>query len=78
MSETWASESTKDLLGIPGYSHEQCIQSNKKKEGGASLYIQNSVQYERRDDLGFHKKTTFNANRNIIIGENLQSPPLQN
>ena len=85
LSETRASECNQDLLEIPGYSHEQCIRSNKKKGGGTSLYIQNSVQYKRRGDLGFPKKlyesvfvevdkTIFNTNRNIIIGE-IYNPP---
>ena len=54
-SETWATESNQDLLEIPGYEHEQCIHSNKKRGGGTSLYIHNSVQYKRRDVLDFAK-----------------------
>ena len=41
---------------IPGYMHEQCIRSNKKKGGGTSLYIHNSIQYKRRHDLAFPEK----------------------
>ena len=33
LSETWATDSNKDLLSIPGYSHEQCIRSNHKRGG---------------------------------------------
>ena len=64
---------------------EQCIRSNNKKEGRTSLYIHNSIQYRRRDDLALPKKlyesvfievdkTIFNLNRNIIIGE-IYHPP---
>ena len=56
LSETWASETNKDLLEIPGYMHEQCIRSNKKKGGETSLYIYNSIQYNRRRDLAFPEK----------------------
>ena len=56
LSETWASETNHDLLEIPGYMHEQCICSNKKKDGGTSLYIHNSNQYKRRRDLAFPEK----------------------
>ena len=31
-SETWATLSNEDTLNIPGYRHEQCIRSNKKKD----------------------------------------------
>ena len=65
--------------------HEQCIRSNKKKGGGTSLYIYNSIQYKRRRNLAFPEKlyesvfieldkTIFNVNRNIIIGE-IYNPP---
>ena len=37
LSETWATESTQDLLEIPGYEHEQCIRS--KKRVGVQVYI---------------------------------------
>ena len=55
-SETWATDSNKDLLSIPGYSHEQCIRTNHKKGGGTSLYIHNQIQYKKRDDLAFPPK----------------------
>ena len=85
LSETWATDSNKDLLSIPGYSHEQCICSNHKRGGGTSLYIHNQIQYKQRDDLTFPKniyesifievdKSIFNTNRNIIIGE-IYNPP---
>ena len=38
LSETWASETNQDLLKIPGYMHEQCIRSNRKKGGGEQVY----------------------------------------
>ena len=87
MSETWATEGYQDLLEIPGYKHEQCIRSNKKRGGGTSVYIHNTVQYRRRDELAFPQnlyesvfievdKTIFNTNRNIIRA-NLQSSILQ-
>ena len=85
LSETWATEGNQDLLEIPGYENEQCICSNKKRGGGTSLYIHNSVQYKRRDELAFPKnlyesvfievdKTIFNTNINIIIGK-IYNPP---
>ena len=46
-SETWASDSNKDLLSIPGYSHKQCIRTNLKKGGGTSVYIHNQIQYKK-------------------------------
>ena len=72
LSETWASEINHDLLEIPGYTHEQCLRTNKKT-------------YRRRGDLTFPEKqyesvfvevdkTIFNTNRNIIIGE-IYNPP---
>ena len=38
LSETCATESIQDLLEIPGYKHEQCIRSNKKRGGGVQVY----------------------------------------
>ena len=38
LSGTWAPETNQDLLEIPGYMHEQCIRSNKKK-GGRNKFI---------------------------------------
>ena len=58
ISETWVTASNKDLLNIPGYSHEQCIRSNHKRGGGTSLYIHNQIQYKTRDDLEFPQKYT--------------------
>ena len=34
LSETWASETNKDLLEIPGYMHEQCIRSQQEERRG--------------------------------------------
>ena len=48
LSETWATVRNKDLLCMPGYSHEQCIRTNHKKGGGTSLYIHNQIQYKKR------------------------------
>ena len=53
LSETWASKVNHDLLEIPAYTHEQCLHTNKKKGGGTSLYIHNTIQYQRRGDLAF-------------------------
>ena len=39
LSETWATDNNKDLLIIPGYSHEQCIRSNHKRGGEALVSI---------------------------------------
>ena len=85
LGETWATDSNKDLLCIPGYSHEQCIRSNHKIGGGTSLYIHNQIQYKQRDDLSFPKNIyesifievdnlIFNTNRNVIISE-IYNPP---
>ena len=85
LSETWATDSNKDLRSIPGYSHEQCIRSNHKRGGGTSLYIHNQTQYKQWGDLSFPKniyesifievdKSIFNTNRNVIIGE-IYNPP---
>ena len=45
--ETWATDRNKDLLSIPGYSHEQCIWNNRKKGGDTSLYIHNQIHYTK-------------------------------
>ena len=37
LGETWATVNNKDMLNIPGYSHEQCVRSNHKRGGGAAL-----------------------------------------
>ena len=85
ISETWATILNKDCLNIPGYNHEQCIRTNKKKGGGTSLYILNSIQYKVRDDLALTKKlyesvfieedkALLNTNHNTIIGE-IYKPP---
>ena len=85
LSETWATKANQDLLDITGYSHEQCIRSNNKKGGGVSLYIHNSIQYKKRDDLAFPTKlyetifvevdkTIFHTHRNVVIGE-IYNPP---
>ena len=47
LSETCATDNNKDLLSIPGYSHEQCNRTNHKKGGGTSLYIHNQIQYKK-------------------------------
>ena len=40
LSETWATANNKDMLNIPGYSHEQCVRSNNKRGGAlASTFI---------------------------------------
>ena len=85
LCETWATKFNQDLLNIPGYRHEQCIRSNKKKGGGTSLYIHNTIQYKKREDLTLAKthyestfveidKSIFKTNRNVIIGE-IYKPP---
>ena len=54
-SKTWATDSNKDLLSIPGYSHEQCIRTNHKKDGCTSLCIHSQIQYIYINDLAFPK-----------------------
>ena len=85
LSETWASEINHNLLEIPGYTHEQCLRTNKNKGGGTSLYIHHTIQYQRRGDLAVPEKqyesvcvevdkTIFNTNRTITIGD-IYNPP---
>ena len=80
LCETWANQMNQDILNIPGYIHEQCIRSNKKKGGWVSIYILNTLEYKIRNDLSLHKntyesifievdKSIFRSNRNVIIGE---------
>ena len=45
-----------DVLNITNYNHEQCIRNKKRKGGGTSLYIHNSIQYKKREDLSLTKK----------------------
>ena len=87
-SETWANKSNEDLLNIPGYKHEQCIRSNKKRGGGVSIYVLDTIQYKKRNALAMDKnigesvfievdKSIFKTNRNIIIGEIYKPPSIK-
>jgi len=50
LCETWLKESNCDLYGIKGYVSEfKCRQG--KSGGGVALYIKDSVNYNRRNDL---------------------------
>jgi len=39
LCETWATRTNKDILNIPGYKHEQCIRSNKKRGEGSAYTL---------------------------------------
>ena len=56
ISETWATIMNQDVLNITNYNHEQCIRNKKRNGGGTSLYIHNSIQYKKREDLSLTKK----------------------
>ena len=85
LSETWATTMNQDILNIKCYNHEQCLRNNKKKGGGTSLYIHDSIHYRPRPDLSLPKKifesifieidkSIFKTNHNTIIGE-IYRPP---
>ena len=85
LSETWATTMNQDILNIKCYNHEQCLKNNKKKGGGTSLYIHNSIHYRPRPDLSLPQKifelifieidkSIFKTNHNTIIGE-IDRPP---
>ena len=56
LSETWATTMNQDILNIKCYNHEQCLRNNKKKGGGTSLYIHDSIHYRPRPDLSLPQK----------------------
>ena len=55
LSETWATIMNQDVLNITNYNHEHCIRNKKRKGGGTNLYIHNSIQYKKREDLSLTK-----------------------
>ena len=57
LSETWATKFNKDLLNIPGYRHEQCIRTNKKK-GEGQVYIY-TILYSIKKRRSFVSKNTL-------------------
>ena len=86
LSETWATMMNQDILNKKWYNHEQCFKNNKKKGGGTSLYIHNSIHYRPRPDLSLPQKifesifieidkSIFKTNHNTIIGE-IYRPPM--
>ena len=84
LSETWATIMNQDVLNITNYNHEQCIRNKKRKCGGTSLYIHNSIQYKKREDLSLTKniyESSFieidKTSCNTIIGE-IYRPPSSN
>ena len=85
LSETWATTMNQYILNIKCYNHEQCLKNNKKKGGGISLYIHNSIHYRPTPDLSLPPKkiesifieidqSIFRTNHNTIIGETYRPP----
>ena len=50
LSETWIQESNVLISGIDGYKCEH-VYREKKTGGGVSLFVKNSIDYTKRDDL---------------------------
>ena len=55
LNENWATTMNQDIINIKGYNHEQCLRNNKKKGGGTSFHIHNSIHYRPRPDLPLPK-----------------------
>ena len=85
-SESWLKNSTKDRYTPKGFTHVFDYRE-KKRGGGTSIFINDSVQYEERKDLklDLHSdltnscfieldKHTINNRRNIVLGC-LYKPP---
>lgn len=84
LAETWTTSSNCNLYNIHGYNSESLYRSSRKG-GGVTIFIQNSISYNLRDDLNLMSdsiecifieidKTEFNSKHNIIIGE-IYRPP---
>ena len=55
LTETWFNETTADLYGIHGYSGVHTYRSCKRG-GGVSLFVNNNIPFEKRNDLSFCEK----------------------
>lgn len=77
LSETWLSDSIKDLYKISGYNSVHLCREGRG--GGVSLYIDESLEFHQRLDLSLNKENIeclfiemsgrpFDINRNVIIG----------
>lgn len=53
VSETWLSESDKNLYGFPSYTAEYCHRRNSS-HGGSAIFVLGSVTYKRRLDLSLN------------------------
>ena len=85
ISENWGTVENIDVQTMPGYSHEYCIRSNRKRGGGVSIYVKSNLPYKVRKSLAFtgnsyesivieFDKHVFNSKRNVIIGIFYRSP----
>ena len=76
-TETWLSEYNKSLYNFKGYSHIY-KQRDKKRGGGVSMFINNKLNFQVRNDITFNlknigliaieiSKEELNTKRNVII-----------
>ena len=76
-TETWLSEYNKSLYNFKGYSHIYKLR-DKKRGGGVSMFINNKLNFQVRNDITFNLKNIdliaieilkneLNTKRNVII-----------
>ena len=84
LSETWLTESNKEIYHLKGYNVATACRENKKG-GGVALFIQKSLSYRMRDYLNVLndnieaifveiEKGEWNLSKNIVVGV-LYKPP---
>ena len=87
-SETWFKESSKDRFTPKGFTHVYDFRP-KKRGGGTSMFIKDSIQYESRDDLKIDintnmanscfieiNKQCIKSARNVVVGCIYKTPHL--
>lgn len=91
VSETWLSESDKNLYGFPSYTAEYCHRRNSS-HGGSAIFVLGSVTYKRRLNLSLNvpdcesvwieveSHNLFNDTKKTVFGCIYRSPssPISN
>jgi len=78
LCETFLHEGNTPLVNIPGYKLEYKNRINKTK-GGVAIYIHDSIEYTRRDDLSLFIEGEFESifietNTKMVVGEVYRIP----
>ena len=87
LSETWLNKHNKDLYGLQGYKGIHSVRA-KRRGGGVSIYLKDSIEYFPRNDLSCQNnvmesvfievdKDQVNKNKNVVVGV-IYRPPNTN